>query len=95
MASHGAAGGRFRLRSMLSLDVATVTDGGYPSLLQTGESVRGQPIHDRRHAHAFFMELGFLCERAVIRGLGVELCVGPSREPTLEPVAYTESDLWS
>ncbi len=41
MASRDLLGGRFQARTMLSLDPATVSNQGYPLLLQTGESYRG------------------------------------------------------
>jgi len=88
MASREVAGGRFQLRTMLSLDAATVTDSGYPLLLQTGESFHGQPLHDRQHPHDFLMELAALYERAVSSSLGVELYAAPSGEPALGPVAF-------
>jgi hypothetical protein len=88
MASHELAGGRFQARTMLSLDPATVTAQGYPLLLQTGESLRGRPLHDRQHPHDFFMELGTMYERAVSKHVGVELYAAPSGEPALGPVAF-------
>src|SRR5437763_14542780 len=48
MASHALEGGQFQARTMLSLDPATVGSRGYPLLLQTGESYRRQPLHDRQ-----------------------------------------------
>jgi len=36
MASRDLAGGRFQVRTMLSLDAATVSTRGYPLLLQSG-----------------------------------------------------------
>jgi hypothetical protein len=88
MASHELAGGRFQARTMLSLDPWTVTPAGYPLLLQTGESYRGSPLHDRQHPHDFFMELGVLYDRAVARDLGLELYAAPAGEPALGPVAF-------
>ena len=44
MATHDLAGGRFQARTMLSLDPLTVTNRGYPLLLQTGENYKGQPL---------------------------------------------------
>jgi hypothetical protein len=73
---------------MLSLDAATVTARGYPLLLQSGETYRGQPIVDRQHPHDFWMELGAMYERAVSRSLGVVLYAAPSGEPALGPVAF-------
>jgi hypothetical protein len=88
MASHELAGGQFQARTMLSLDPATVGPRGYPLLLQTGESYRRQPLHDRQHPHDFFMELGALYDRAITKSLAYELYVAPSGEPALGPVAF-------
>ena len=88
MASHELFGGRVQPRTMLSLDPWTVTPHGYPLLLQTGETFRGQPLHDRQHPHDFWMELGATYERAVSKTLGFELYAAPSGEPALGPVAF-------
>ena len=88
MASHDLAGGRFQARTMLSLDPATVTNQGYPLLLQSGETYRGQPLHDRQHPHDFLMELGVLYERPISKTLGLSLYAAPSGEPALSPVAF-------
>lgn len=88
MASRELAGGRFQARTMLSLDPATVTNRGYPLLLQTGETFNGQPLHDRQHPHDFLMELGILYERPVNKTVGVSLYAAPSGEPALGPVAF-------
>ena len=88
MASHTLAGGRFQVRSMLSLDAATVGGRGYPLLLQSGETYRGVPIHDRQHPHDFWMELGIQYERAVTRQVGIMVYATPSGEPALGPVAF-------
>jgi hypothetical protein len=88
MASRDLLGGRFQARTMLSLDPATVSNRGYPLLLQTGESYRGQPLHDRQHPHDFWMELAVMYERAISRGIGVSVYAAPSGEPALAPVAF-------
>jgi hypothetical protein len=88
MASRELAGGRFQARTMLSLDPATVTNRGYPLLLQSGETVDGEPLHDRQHPHDFWMELGVLYERAMTRSLGLSVYAAPSGEPALSPVAF-------
>src|SRR5260370_10053534 len=51
MASRDLLGGRFQARTMLSLDPATVSNRGYPLLLQSGETYRGQPLVGRQHPH--------------------------------------------
>ena len=88
MASHELAGGRFQARTMLSLDAATVTARGYPLLLQSGESYRGKPLHDRQHPHDFWMELAAMYERPITDNIGVLLYAAPSGEPALGPVAF-------
>jgi hypothetical protein len=88
MLGHTLAGGRFQLRTMLSLDAATVTERGYPQLLQSGETFEGEPIHDRQHPHDFFMELGAVYERAITGAVGVSLYAAASGEPALSPVAF-------
>ena len=88
MASRDVWGGRFQARTMLSLDPATVSTRGYPLLLQSGESYRGQPLYDRQHPHDFWMELAVMYERALSRSIGVSLYAAPSGEPALGPVAF-------
>ena len=88
MATHDFAGGRFQARTMLSLDPLTVTNRGYPLLLQTGETYKGQPLHDRQHPHDFWMELGALYQREINKGLAWSIYAAPSGEPALGPVAF-------
>ena len=88
MASHELAGGRFQARTMLSLDAVGVTARGYPLLLQSGESFRGEALHDRQHPHDFWMELGVLYERKLAGPVGFSLYAAPSGEPALGPVAF-------
>jgi hypothetical protein len=88
MATRDFAGGRFQGRTMLSLDPSTVSNRGYPLLLQTGETYKGQPLHDRQHPHDFWMELGALYQREISKGLAWSLYAAPSGEPALGPVAF-------
>jgi hypothetical protein len=88
MATHDARGGRFQARTMLSLDPLTVTNRGYPLLLQSGESLNGEPLHDRQHPHDFWMELGALYQRSITRSLAWSIYAAPSGEPALGPVAF-------
>ncbi len=55
-AEHALAGGVFSVRSMLSLEPATVTNRRYPELFQTGETAYGKQIVDGQHPHDFVME---------------------------------------
>ncbi|MDQ6770991.1 MAG: hypothetical protein M3Z54_13495 [Gemmatimonadota bacterium] len=88
MATRDLAGGRFQGRTMLSLDPFTVSNRGYPLLLQTGETYKGQPLHDRQHPHDFWMELGALYQREINKGLAWSIYAAPSGEPALGPVAF-------
>lgn len=88
MASRELLGGRLQARTMLSLDPATVSNRGYPLLLQNGESYQGQSLVDRQHPHDFWMELAVMYERALARGIGVSVYAAPSGEPALGPVAF-------
>jgi hypothetical protein len=88
MATHELAGGRFQARTMLSLDPLTVTKRGYPLLLQTGETYRGVPLHDRQHPHDFWMELGALYQREINKELAWSIYAAPSGEPAFGPVAF-------
>lgn len=88
MASRDLLGGRFEARTMLSLDPATVTNRGYPLVLQSGEAYRGQPLVDRQHPHDFWMELAVMYERALSRSIAVTAYAAPAGEPALGPVAF-------
>jgi hypothetical protein len=88
MVSRDLGGGRIQARTMLSLDPATVTNRGYPLLLQSGETYNGQPLVDRQHPHDFWMELAVMYERALTRGVGIAAYIAPAGEPALSPVAF-------
>jgi len=86
---HGRAGpGELRLRAMLSAEPWTVANGGYPLLLQTGETFEGRPLHDRQHPHDLFMELSAQYALALAGDFGVSLYAGLPGEPALGPPAY-------
>jgi hypothetical protein len=88
MATRELFGGRFQARTMLSADPATISDGGYPLLLQSGEQYKGQPIRDRQHPHDAFMEVALMYEREVTSEIGLTAYVAPAGEPALGPVAF-------
>ncbi len=56
-AIHRLWSGNVMLRTMLSLEPATITDRRYPLLFQTGETAYGEPITNAQHPHNFVMEL--------------------------------------
>lgn len=88
MASRRVGAGVLRLNAMTSLEPAILGGRGYPLLLQSGESYRGEPLHDRQHPHDLVMELSALYERPVTSGIGASLYAAVSGEPALGPVAY-------
>jgi hypothetical protein len=88
MATHPLAGGDVSLRTMLSLEPATVGRDGYPLLLQTGESVGDEPLHDAQHPHDLFMEVAAIYDRALSDDLGLQLYAAPSGEPALGPPGF-------
>ena len=80
--------GLLHLHGMVSLEPATIGAKGYPLLLQTGESYKGEPLHDRQHPHDFMMELAALFQQPIAKDLAVEFYGGPAGEPALGPVAF-------
>jgi hypothetical protein len=80
--------GQLHLHGMVSLEPATIGPQGYPLLLQTGESYKGQPLHDRQHPHDFLMELAAMFQQPIAKDLAIEVYGGPAGEPALGPVAY-------
>ena len=88
MAMRQVGGGTLHLHGMASAEPLTIGAGGYPLLLQSGETYRGEPLHDRQHPHDLFMELSAMYERAISRRLGIMFYAAPVGEPGIGPVAY-------
>jgi hypothetical protein len=80
--------GHFALRGMVSLEPWTIRGCGYPDLLASGETCRGDVIHDRQHPHDLFMELAATYDRPVARDVRLQLYGGPVGEPALGPTAF-------
>ena len=80
--------GTLGLRTMLSLEPATIGKEGYPLLLQTGETADGKtPLIDRQHPHDLFMELA--AAYSVSSGnRSVFVYGGLPDEPALGPPAF-------
>lgn len=88
MARRPLGGGDLGLRTMLSLEPATTGRDGYPLLLQSGESLGGEPLHDDQHPHDLFMELAAFYTHPLTEDLAVQLYAAPSGEPALGPTAF-------
>jgi hypothetical protein len=87
-AVHPTAGGRVEFRAMGSAEPFTLGGVGYPLLLQTGETYRGVPLHDRQHPHDLAMELSTTFERRLAGPVSASLYLAPVGEPAAGPVAY-------
>jgi hypothetical protein len=86
-AQHSLLSGTVMLRTMLSLEAATIADRRYPELFQLGETAYGQPIIDGQHPHNLFMEIGVQYAHPVGRAV-LNLYYAPVGDPTLGPTAY-------
>jgi hypothetical protein len=89
MASRRLGPGTLTLRTMFSLEPATVTQGRYPLLFQQGETYGGGiPIVDGQHPHSAFMEVAALYSIPLSDRTSVYFYGGPRGEPALGPVPY-------
>jgi hypothetical protein len=80
--------GQLTLRSMFSLEPATVTGERYPLLFQQGETAYGIPISDGQHPHDFFMELAAVYDLHLGRNTLLSLYLAPEGDPAIGPTAY-------
>jgi hypothetical protein len=89
MAQRPAGGGTFGARAMLSSDPATIGKGGYPLLLQTGETADGHtPLIDRQHPHDAAMELALTYSHQLGQASSVFVYAGLPGEPALGPPSF-------
>ena len=88
MGTRPAPGGQLRLRFMGTLEPFTLTDGGYPQLLQVAHEYQGAPAPDRQHPHELFAEISAAYEWAASPAFGLSLYGAVVGEPALGPVAY-------
>jgi hypothetical protein len=87
-AVHRLGGGSLMLRSMVSLEPATITDRRYPLLFQTGETAFGKPIVDGQHPHDLFMEVSVQYAHPLGDNATWNVYYAPVGDPALGPVAY-------
>ena len=88
MARRPLAGGRFGLRTMMSLEPLTIAGCGYPNLLATGELCEGDDIHDKQHPHDLFMEVAAAFDRPLTPSLRWQVYGALAGEPALGPPAF-------
>lgn len=88
MAQRKVGPGTLTLRTMLSLEPATITDRRYPELFQEGETAYGLPLVDGQHPHNFFMELAALYDYKLSERSLLSIYAAPVGDPALGPPAY-------
>ena len=76
------------LRTMFSLEPATVTHRFYPLLFQQGETAFGKPVNDGQHPHDFFMELAALYDVRLGEHALLSFYAAPVGDPAMGPPAY-------
>jgi hypothetical protein len=88
MAMRQLGPGQLTLRTMLSLEPATVSGRFYPELFQQGETAFGKPIIDGQHPHDFIMELAALYDIRLGHQTLLSLYAAPIGDPAIGPTAY-------
>jgi hypothetical protein len=88
MAQRQIGQGELTLRTMLSLEPATVTSRFYPLLFQQGETAFGKPINDGQHPHDFIMELAALYDLRLGKSGLLSFYAAPVGDPAMGPSAY-------
>jgi hypothetical protein len=88
MAQHDLGPGKLTLRTMLSLEPATVSRRRYPELFQVGETAFGKTIVDGQHPHDLFMEIAALYDFQLTKDTLLSLYVAPVGDPAIGPTAY-------
>jgi hypothetical protein len=88
MAQRQIGRSQLTLRTMLSLEPATVTERFYPLLFQQGETAFGKPINDGQHPHDFFMELAALYDLPLEHNALLSFYAAPVGDPAMGPSAY-------
>lgn len=88
MAQRDLGPGQLTVRTMLSLEPATVTERRYPELFQLGETAFGKPIVDGQHPHDFIMELAALYDVKIGDSALLSFYAAPVGDPAMGPTAY-------
>ena len=88
MAQRDWGPGTLTLRTMVSLEPATVSNRFYPELFQQGETAFGRPIIDGQHPHDFVMELAALYDLKLGENSLLSFYAAPVGDPAMGPTAY-------
>jgi hypothetical protein len=88
MQQHSVGKGTIEFRQMLSAEPLTTPHPGFPTLFQTGETYKGQPLVDYQHPHDVFGELAIKFTYPLSERVSWMFYGGPAGEPALGPVAF-------
>src|SRR6266481_6115019 len=88
MAQRQVGPGQLTLRTMISLEPATITGRFYPELFQQGETAFGRPINDGQHPHDLFMEIAALYDLKLRKDTVLTFYIAPMGDPAMGPTAY-------
>lgn len=80
--------GLFHFSTMISLDLFTIGNAGYPLLFQSGETYQNKKLVDRQHPHDLFSELSISYTHMVSKNIDITGYFGYPGEPALGPVAF-------
>jgi hypothetical protein len=89
MAQRALGPGVFTVRTMFSLEPATVANRQYPLLFQQGETAFGRPIADGQHPHDFFMEMAAIYDVRLTQKSLLSVYLAPVGDPAIGPTAYS------
>jgi len=89
MGTHAiSASSQFGYTAMISADILTENQTGYPLLFQTGETAHGAPLHDHQHPHDLFSELAVTYSARLGGTASAYVYLGYPGEPALGPTAF-------
>jgi hypothetical protein len=88
MAQRDLGPGKLTVRTMLSLEPATVTERRYPELFQIGETAFGRAIVNGQHPHDLFMEIAALYDLRLSEHALLSFYAAPVGDPAIGPTAY-------
>ena len=88
MAQRRFGNGSLTLRTMFSLEPATVSQRRYPELFQQGETAFGHALVDGQHPHDFIMEIAALYDYRLTEDVLLSFYAGAVGDPAMGPAAY-------
>ncbi|WP_460503531.1 hypothetical protein, partial [Hymenobacter agri] len=80
--------GLFSIQAMLSADPLTVGGAGYPLLFQTGESWKGEKLHDHQHPHDLLSALAVGYTYAASQNVDLTAYLSYPGEPAIGPPVF-------